>query len=547
MAGRNTHYQSNSPAPSPACSTIPTEDEVLSSIHRLPVDEQKLYDGASNSMLRSSSQLSTHSFTNGAMNSNLMNNGWGSSLGASSSKYPSFEHSTSTIPSLISQGYMNGLGSLSGASSSPDPSPAYNTLPTEDELLSSIQRSSVEEQKLYDGVYTTNGASNFTLRCPSQLSSHSLTNGTMNSIFMNNGWGSSLGASSLKYPSYEHSTSTIPNMLSKGYAENSFVNSQHHPFFSLKVQGWNDYRIMNIVNEDQSLIYELKSDDIFMLGSHKLGCKYLMKTLCNEGEAPRLTRLLCSSVDLFKAVIYVIASQVNTKLGSRAMESLTIKLLMGNPTLIVYVLRFIKPTLLSVMLNQNGSQLVQKLCKYVQNMYLGHLYEIAVINCVKIATTEQGCFSLKAIIESIDDPLKTQLLSIIIDQAVFLSAHEYGNFVVQHILERHPNTANFICNELRGHLFRLSKDKYGSNVVEKCVESNATDVVSQLLSDCIQLVELAQDKFGNYVVQKALKLSKGKALRQLVDVLCKCSGELENHPNGRNVYNLVKRILSKLH
>ncbi|KAI3919634.1 hypothetical protein MKW92_025167 [Papaver armeniacum] len=374
---------------------------------------------------------------------------------------------------------------------SPTPPPAYNTLPTEGELLSSIQRLSVEEQKLYDGVYTPNGASNSILRSPS----HSLTNGTI-----------------------------------------------YHPFFSLKVQGWNDYRIMKIVNEDPSLIYELKSDDIYMLGSHKLGCKYLMKTLCIEGEAPRLTRLLCSSVDLFKAVVYVISSQVNTKSGSRAMESIMIKLLMGNPTWNVYVLRFMKPSLFSVMSNQNGSQLVQKLCKHEQNIYLGDLYEIAVINCDKLATTEQGCFSLKAVIESIDDPLKFQLLSIIIGEAVYLSKHNYGNFVVQHVLERHPNTANLICNEIRGHLFQLSTDKYGSNVVEKCIESNATGVVVwQLLSDCKQLVELAQDKFGNYVIQKALKLSKGKALRQLVDVLCKCSGELENHPNGRNVYNLVKR------
>ncbi|KAI3930921.1 hypothetical protein MKW92_005933 [Papaver armeniacum] len=428
------------------------------------------------------------------------------------------------------------------------PSPAYNTLPTEDEFLSSIQRLSVEEQKPYDGVQTANGASNSILRSLSQLSTHGFTNGTMNSNLMNNCWGSTLGAISSKYQDFEHSTSTIPNMISQGYVENSFVNSQHHPFLSLKVQGWNDYRIMKIVNEDPSLIYELSSDDILMLGRHKLGGKYLMKTLCIEGEASRLTRLLCSSVDLFKAVVYVIANQVNTKYGSRAMESLMIKLLMGNPALNVYVLRFMKPSLFSVMSNQNGSQLVQKLCKHVQNMYLGDLYEIAVINCDKLATTEQGCFSLKAVIESIDDPLKSQLLSIIIGEAVYLSEHNYGNFVVQHVLERHPNTANLICNELRGHLFRLSHDKYGSNVVEKCIESNATDVVvSQLLSDCKQLVELAQDKFGNYVIQKALKLSKGKALRQLVDVLCKCSGELENHPNGRNVYNLVKRILFKLH
>ncbi|RZC46113.1 hypothetical protein C5167_039063 [Papaver somniferum] len=34
--------------------------------------------------------------------------------------------------------------------------------------------------------------------------------------------------------------------------------------------------------------------------------------------------------------------------------------------------------------------------------------------------------------------------------------------------------------------------------------------------------------------RKPLKLSKGKALRQLVDALRKCSGDLKNHPNGRN-------------
>ncbi|KAI3888945.1 hypothetical protein MKW92_038656 [Papaver armeniacum] len=488
MADLKTHYQPNSPAPSP------TEDE----------EEQIIYAGASNS----------RSFTNGTMDSNLMNNGWGSSFGASSSK----KRSISTIPNMISHGYMNGLGSSSGASSFPPPP----SLPTEDELLSSFEGLLlVEEQKLYAAY----GASNSMITSPGQLSTHS----------------SSLGTSSWKYPSFENST-----MISQGW--NSFVNSRH-PFFSLKMQGWNDYRIMKIVDDDPSLLDELNGYDILMLGSHKLGCKYLMKLLCNEGEAPRLTRLLgSSSADFFKAIVYVITNEVSTKYGSRAMENLLIKLLMGNPTLIVYVLRFMKPSLFPAMLNQNGSQLVQKLCQHVPNMYLGDLYEIAVINCVKLSTTEQGCFALKAIIDSIIEPFKTQLLSIIIGEAVFLSAHDYGNFVVQHVLERHPYTASLISNELisKNYLFPLSKNKYGSNVVEKCIESYATDVVvSQLLSDCKQLVELAQDKFGNYVVQKALKLTKGKALRQLVEDLHKCSGELENHPNGRNVYNLIKRF--KLH
>ncbi|KAI3912353.1 hypothetical protein MKX01_013674 [Papaver californicum] len=415
--------------------------------------------------------------------------------------------------------------------------PAY-TLPTEEEVLPSFQRLSVEEQGQY-GLY---GASNSMLTSPSQLS-HNFTNGTMNSNHMY-GFGSPLGASSSRnYASFEHSTSTMNPYMSQGFLENFYANSHHDPFLSLRIRGWTDYRIMKIVHDDPSLLDEVNSGDILMLGSHKLGCKYLMKILSNEGEKPRLCTLMGNS---FKAVLCVIANGVNTRLGCRALENL-IKLLEGSPILINYVLGILRPNLLSVMLNQTGSQVIQKLCKNVENKCLNHLYEIAKIGCLELATTEQGCFSLKAVIDSIEDGPKTQLLSIILDQTGFLSAHRYGNFVVQHVLERNPNTAHRICNELiRGNLFMLSRDKYGSNVVEKCIVSNATDVVVlQLLSDCKQLVELAQDKFGNYVVQKALKETKGKTLSRLVDILGKCSSELKNHPNGRNVYNLVKRILFK--
>ncbi|KAI3854814.1 hypothetical protein MKX03_004207 [Papaver bracteatum] len=436
---------------------------------------------------------------------------------------------------------------------SPPPPPAY-TIPVEEELLSFFQRLSTEEERQYELF----GASNSMLRSLNPLS-HSYNNGIITTNHMN-GLGSPFEASSSRnYPSlFEHSTSTIPNMGQGPVEENPYVNSHHHqhfqnldvsePFLSLRMQGWTDDMIWKFFMDDPSLLDEVSADDITMMGRHKLGSNYLLEILSNEGEIPRLRRLVGGSVDSFKAVVCIIANEVNTLLGSCAMRNL-IKLLKGSPMLIDYVLQVLKPNLLSVMLNQNGSQVIQcilRFCKYGKNMHLENMYETAAEYCLELATTEQGVFSLKAVIESKEDPLKTHLLSIILGQAVFLSAHRYGNFVVQHVLERHPYTANLICNELlRGNLFKLSKDKYGSRVVEKCVESNATDVVvSHLLSNRKQLVKLAQDKVGNYVVQKALKETKGKALRKLVDILLKDLRELDNHPNGRNAYNLImKKIL----
>ncbi|MCL7025054.1 hypothetical protein MKW94_007138 [Papaver nudicaule] len=350
-------------------------------------------------------------------------------------------------------------------------------------------------------------------------------------------------------------------MGTQGFLGNSYVNSyypQHYhsnldvgsePSFSLRMQGWTDYDISKILTDDPTLLDEVNSSDVIRMVGNKLCTKYLLKIISSESEITRLIRLT-SSLDSFQALVYIVTSEVNTRLGSRAMQNL-VKLIRERPLLIEYVLGVLKPNMLAVMLNQNGSQVVQRilqLCRYTQNKSLHHIYEAAVAYCLELATTEQGVFSLKAVIESIDDPLKSYLLSIICNNALLLSGHAYGNFIVQHALERHPYTAEAICKLIRGEIFKLSMDKYGSRVVERCICSQGNNVVvSRLLSDNKQLLELAQDKFGNYVIQRALKQTKGKELPQLLEILRKSMRELENHPNGRNVYNLVKKVLAKSH
>ncbi|KAI3854822.1 hypothetical protein MKX03_004215 [Papaver bracteatum] len=302
-----------------------------------------------------------------------------------------------------------------------------------------------------------------------------------------------------------------PN-LGRSFPSNSYINYGHQPFQNLDLGN-----------------------------SH---CRYILELVSNDKEIFRVTQLLRSPNALMQ-VVYVIADAVNTQLGSRAMKNL-IKLVMGEPSHIAYVMRVMKPQLLSMMLNQYGSTVIQCFlhCLYLKSNK--DIYETAVINCIDLATTKQGCISLKAVIKSIGDhPLHVALLSTILDNAAILSEHRYGNYVVQDVLDHHPYTANHLFEIIRADLFRLSMDMHGSPVIEKCISSGAIDnVVSELLSDSKQLVELAQDKYGNYVIQKALKETKGKAYEkylQLVDILRKSSSELENHPSGRNVYNLIKR------
>ncbi|OVA03831.1 Pumilio RNA-binding repeat [Macleaya cordata] len=67
---------------------------------------------------------------------------------------------------------------------------------------------------------------------------------------------------------------------------------------------------------------------------------------------------------------------------------------------------------------------------------------------------------------------------------------------------------------LQGNYVSLSKHKYGSHVVEKCISTkNGLEyAVSELLRSS-ELIELAKDPSGNYVIQKALEITKTSDLK----------------------------------
>lgn len=85
----------------------------------------------------------------------------------------------------------------------------------------------------------------------------------------------------------------------------------------------------------------------------------------------------------------------------------------------------------------------------------------------------------------------------------------FRNFVVQHVLGLHnPVFSAKICFELRDLYIKLSSQRGGSHVVEKCLNSSETDYVVNAFLKYEKLSQIARDQFGNYVIQTALKATK---------------------------------------
>ncbi len=110
----------------------------------------------------------------------------------------------------------------------------------------------------------------------------------------------------------------------------------------------------------------------------------------------------------------------------------------------------------------------------------------------------------------------------IIKKAVDLAKDQYGNYVVQHVFEHGKEQyKEKIMKALRGSLVALSKQKFSSNVIEKCLQYSSDKDKEHLVQEMLgkegdlnpPLYDMMKDRYANYVVQKAVEMSK-PALRE---------------------------------
>jgi hypothetical protein len=65
---------------------------------------------------------------------------------------------------------------------------------------------------------------------------------------------------------------------------------------------------------------------------------------------------------------------------------------------------------------------------------------------------------------------------------------QYGNYVIQHVLERgNPKDKAFVVSKVKGNVLNYSKHKFASNVVEKCILHGSKEDRQDLLDEIITM------------------------------------------------------------
>ncbi|KAF8821241.1 Pumilio-family Rna binding repeat-containing protein [Cardiosporidium cionae] len=283
-------------------------------------------------------------------------------------------------------------------------------------------------------------------------------------------------------------------------------------------------------------IYEEVMEDIVELMIDPFGnylCQKLME-VCSEDQMGAI-------IDKLSSKLVPIA--LNTH-GTRAVQKMieTLK----NSKQKNCVVAALRDSVVVLVKDLNGNHVIQKCLERLCARDCDFIYYAMVANCFEVASHRHGCCVLQRCIDSANHSQRLMLINQICQNAKMLVQDPFGNYVVQYIL-KDPSVVATVTSKLLGAIPTLSKQKFSSNVVEKCMQvGSATDrkliVIELLQGGGNMLKDLLLDKYANYVVQRALNVAQEPEVNLLLDGIRPCLEELQHFPAGKIVVaKLVKK------
>ena len=195
--------------------------------------------------------------------------------------------------------------------------------------------------------------------------------------------------------------------------------------------------------------------------------------------------------------------------------------------------------------NIYGTYVLEKILSYFEEQFIQEIIDFVYNNFIDLAYHINGiCIVKKLIVMTHKKELHEKLKKKIYDNTLDLIVHQYGNYVIQVIIENwEDNELKDIIDLCNDKYVALSNKKYSSNVVERIIEKNKENLENYINQICCEnnLTEVIRNSYGNYVIQKAVKLSSGKIREKLIKEIMKNLNKLEE----KKIISKWKMIISQ--
>ncbi len=160
-------------------------------------------------------------------------------------------------------------------------------------------------------------------------------------------------------------------------------------------------------------------------------------------------------------------------------------------------------------------------------------------NCIVVGTHRHGCCVLQRCIDHASGHQKAHLIRQITANAFTLVQDPFGNYVVQYIVDlAEPAFTDPLCYSFQGKITLLSKQKFSSNVIEKCLRGAQHTVTRMMIEEMLnanELENMLSDCFANYVIQTAIDYADPDTKSRLVDAIRPIMPSIRHTPYGRRI------------
>ncbi|KAL7926642.1 putative RNA-binding protein [Trichoderma austrokoningii] len=223
--------------------------------------------------------------------------------------------------------------------------------------------------------------------------------------------------------------------------------------------------------------------------------------------------------------------------GTRALQKMIE--FVNTPQQIYLIIEALREEVVELIQDLNGNHVIQKCLNKLTAADAQFIFDAVGKKCVEVGAHRHGCCVLQRCIDHAEGEQKLWLVQRITEVARVLVQDPYGNYVVQYIIDiNEPTFTEPIVAMFQGCVSQLSRHKFSSNVIEKCLRcalpASKDLIVEEMLAQP-EMERLLRDSYANYVIQTALEFSTPHMKYRLVEAIRPILPQIRTTPYGRRI------------
>jgi hypothetical protein len=281
------------------------------------------------------------------------------------------------------------------------------------------------------------------------------------------------------------------------------------------------------------IIYPKIKDKIYELSCDQFG-NYFIQKVIEHLNMDQISELLQKKIsNQFRSLCF---NQHGTRVIQKIFERI-----INNENLLNYYTLLLNPNLKDFIIDANATHIIIKYVSLIPSPKNDFIIQFLSDNIFELATKKHSCCALQKCIEFSNQKQKKFLLLSVANKSFGLFTDQYGNYVVQYVVNACDYEINkIIVSNLLYDIPKFASQKFSSNVIEKCLDCSdeeTKDLIVEKFCDQKLVQTLLFDMYGNYVLQKTMTLAKEPFRSKFFSMVGPIMENLKVLTFGQKLYN----------